>query len=202
MPTGYTAKLCEGEQSFNEFVMQCSRAMGATIMMRDEPFDAEIPERFEPSDYHAKKVEEGRARIEQINSMSDEELKAEAEREEREQMQSLRQRIEKTGETVERLRAMVAKVDKWEPPTPDHMGLKTFMLEQLENTIDFDGDCKYYLDQLQSMKKLSGTKWKEKEIAKELKSIAYHEDQHEQELQRTEARNTWIKQLRDSLPTN
>ena len=54
MPTGYTAKLMEQGQTFPEFIMSCARAFGALIMMRDDPANAPIPEKFEPSDYHVR----------------------------------------------------------------------------------------------------------------------------------------------------
>jgi len=39
MPTGYTAKLCEGEQSFGEFALGCARAFGACVMQREDSMD-------------------------------------------------------------------------------------------------------------------------------------------------------------------
>lgn len=54
MPTGYTANVPDGI-TFEQFVWQCARGMGALVMMRDEPTGAPIPERFEPSDYNAKR---------------------------------------------------------------------------------------------------------------------------------------------------
>ena len=60
MPTGYTATLMEKGQTFQEFIMGCARAFGALIEMRDSPNDAPIPDKFEPSDYHAKRLIESR----------------------------------------------------------------------------------------------------------------------------------------------
>ena len=62
MPTGYTATLMEKGQDFPDFVLLCARAMGATIMLRDEPLDAPIPE-FQPSDYSAKQLEESKEEL-------------------------------------------------------------------------------------------------------------------------------------------
>ena len=57
MPTGYTLELYDGKDiTFEEFVLKCARAFGALINMRDEPRDAPIPERFEPSYYHLKEL--------------------------------------------------------------------------------------------------------------------------------------------------
>jgi hypothetical protein len=43
MPTGYTAAIGEGIE-FDKFVMQCARAMGACVMMRDEPIGPKLRE--------------------------------------------------------------------------------------------------------------------------------------------------------------
>lgn len=67
MPTGYTAKLHNGEeQTFPEFVMSCARAFGALITMRDDPADAEIPDEFKPSDYHVRELEKARERLSEV----------------------------------------------------------------------------------------------------------------------------------------
>lgn len=59
MPTGYTANVHDGI-TFEQFVWQCARGMGALVTMRDEPTGAPIPERFEPSDYNAKRLQEAK----------------------------------------------------------------------------------------------------------------------------------------------
>ena len=55
MPIGYTSKLHDGDQPFNEFIMSCARAFGALVTMRDDPNDAPIPE-FEVSEYSVTSV--------------------------------------------------------------------------------------------------------------------------------------------------
>jgi len=73
MPTGYTAKLMESGQTFQDFVMQCARAFGACVMMRDDPMDAPIPERFEPSDYNVKRLAEAKAELVKLQAMTNDE---------------------------------------------------------------------------------------------------------------------------------
>lgn len=58
MPTGYTADVADGKiTDFVEYALQCARAFGACIMLRDEPISSEIPE-FQPSDYNANALAE------------------------------------------------------------------------------------------------------------------------------------------------
>jgi hypothetical protein len=57
MPTGYTADIKNGI-SFKTFAMNCARAFGACVTLRDEPGGGDkIPEAFEASTYHAQQVE-------------------------------------------------------------------------------------------------------------------------------------------------
>jgi hypothetical protein len=69
MPTGYTAAIAD-DITFDEFVMGCAaRGMGA-LVMRNEPASALIPERFEPSDYHTKKIAEANATLGRLAGMT------------------------------------------------------------------------------------------------------------------------------------
>ena len=76
MPTGYTAKLMENGQSFQEFVMFCARAMGVCVMMRDDSLDKPIPEKFEPSDYELKEMAKARTELDRLLSMTKKQAKA------------------------------------------------------------------------------------------------------------------------------
>jgi hypothetical protein len=73
MPTGYTAKLVESGQTFEEFVLTCARAFGALIELRDEPLDAPIPETLEPHSYYAEAVVEAKKRLTNLLDMPEEE---------------------------------------------------------------------------------------------------------------------------------
>ena len=77
MPSGYTAAIKDGI-TFSDFAMNCARAFGALISMRDEPLDAPIPERVEPTDYHAEKIKKAEERLSALIAMTAKELDAEA----------------------------------------------------------------------------------------------------------------------------
>lgn len=199
MPTGYTAKLCQQDVAFNDFVMTCARAMGACVMMREEPFDAPIPERFEPSDYHAKKLAEAEVELERVSGLSDAECEVEAAAEYASEKERLEAYVAKAIEAGTRLRAMQKQVRNWTPPTPDHIGLKDFMREQLASTLQFDGDPKYARESLAKLRRKTPNEWRLEKIAKAQKDIDYHHAEHLDEVKRTEARNDWLKALRESL---
>lgn len=59
MPTGYTYPVAEEKvDTLAEFALQCARAFGACVTMRDEPSNKPIPEEFKPSLHYQKKLDE------------------------------------------------------------------------------------------------------------------------------------------------
>lgn len=71
MPTGYTADVASGKiTSLRDFALICARGMGALVMMRDEPFDAPIPERFEPSVFYKKHLDEAKQELAALRAMT------------------------------------------------------------------------------------------------------------------------------------
>ena len=198
MPTGYTAAIAD-DITFDEFVMGCARGMGALAMMRDEPLSAPIPERFEPSDYHTKKIAEATNTIERLAGMTEAETDHAALAEYEAAIAAQAAAILRNDTLREKYNAMLAKVEAWKAPSTDHDGIKKFMAEQISSSIDFDCDTRYYRDQKHP--KLTGAEWRAQEEAKARKDIAYHEAENAKEIERTEARNTWLRQLRESLKT-
>jgi len=196
MPTGYTAKLSKGEQSFNEFAMTCARAMGACVMMRDDSFDAPIPERFEPSDYDEKAIEKARKARDDLFKLSLEQCGRKATKAYKERVKYLNEQIVAAAENNTRYIKMRNTVTQWQPPSNDHDGLKKFMLDQLNISMDNDS---YYKMELNNLEKKTGEKWLNSELAKVLKDISYHRENHRKEIKRTEGRNKWISELRLSL---
>lgn len=196
MPSCYTAAIADGID-FEQFVMRCARAMGACILMRDAPLDAPIPERFEPSDYHSRKLAEAKDALTKLRTMSPEEAEAAA-------GEVFEKAASETAEALERHRALRAKyeamlfqVKAWAPPTSDHEGFKSFMVKQLKEAIHFDCSEDYYADRTPTRQ--SGEEWRATRIAQALHDIDYHTREHAEEVSRTESRNVWISALRASL---
>ena len=95
---------------------------------------------------------------------------------------------------------MLDKVEVWEVPTPDHVKLKEFCINQLNESMEYgftDEDLdKYYPLEIA---KPSIEEWLEINIGKCEKEIEYHTKEWEKEVERTNERNNWINQLKDSL---
>ena len=199
MPTGCTAAIADGID-FETFVMRCARGMGALIMMRDEPIDAPIPERFEPSDYHTRKLAEANAELEKLHAMSLEETEAAAREAFEAETKANGEAIARNRELRGKYEAMLSQVQAWEPPTPDHDSFKKFIADQLTESIRFDCSESYYEER--KPKQQTGAEWLESQIAKAAQDVEYHTTEHAKEVERTEGRNGWIGALRNSLSTH
>jgi len=194
MPTGYTLDLFDGKDvTFEEFVLKCARAFGALIDMRDEPMDAPIPERLEPSDHHLKELEKAKRRLKEIRKWNEEKAEQEAERAYREALKEREEFIKKNKLIRKRYEDMLSKVQKWKPPTIEHESLKQFMIQQLVESIEYD--C--FIPEMPQ--RLSGEEYKEQQIKKALSDIDYHEREYAEEVNRVYERNKWLLSLRESL---
>lgn len=194
MPTGYTDAIKDGID-FPTFAMRCARNFGATIEMRDEPLDAPIPERFEVSDYHLKALKHAREEQKRLSKLSDEECEAEALASFTDAKRDYLDSIKEKQATEAAYRAMLEKVRQWQPPTPDHEGLKAFMVEQIEQSIKHDCATDY----LVPPHARTGQEWVNLCMSQQARDIEYHGDHYDEDLQRARDRSEWVKALRESL---
>lgn len=199
MPTGYTAAILERDIDFPTFAMDCARGMGACIMLRDDGGGGEkIPEKFEARTWNQEQLLAAEARIEKVKAMSQAEC-ATAAREEYEQGEADRKEgLREANQAIKRIEAMIAKVNAWNPPTPDHVNFKKFMLEQLEMTLSSDG--KWRLEYYSApCREKTAEGWRAAQIESALHDIGYHTKAHAEEVSRTNSRTEWVQQLRKSL---
>ena len=195
MPTGYTAAIAEGI-SFNDFVMRCSRNMGALITMRDEPMNAPIPDKFEPDPYYAQRVDELQKHLEALQALTPAEVNHKSMCEYTHQVAYRTKRLSEISELKDKYQIMLDKVQKWVPPTDDHKELKRFMIYQVAQSMESDCDVSYYSKEPEIV---TGKQWLEKEITKTQKDLNYYSKEHSREVERVEKRNQWLKALRESL---
>lgn len=196
MPTGYTADVQSGAiTELKPFVMQLARGMGALVMMRDDPHDAPIPERFEPSPYYAERLAKTEAEVERLRTMSDEDAEAAAVAAHAEVMAAYEESKAEHEAQRNRYLAMIEKVEAWQG-APE--GIKEFALSQLRDSLDFD--CREPFRFYRSTDKLTGAEWRAQALHDAQRSLGYDRKAHDDEVTRVEARNQWLTQLRRSLP--
>lgn len=196
MPTGYTAKLMEKGETFEEFVLGCARAFGALIMMRDDPSDAPIPERFEASTYYLQAIEKARAELARLVGMNSEERYDFGASQKTKELTLCAAYLQKEKDENARIEAMMEKVVKWEPPTKDHAGLKSFMIEQLTMS---KNDLSYAEMRLKEIIEKDRGKYFEEALSSVRRDIEYYQVENQKEIERTGSRNKWLDDLRKSI---
>lgn len=194
MPTGYTAAIKDGI-TFEKFVLTCARGFGALIMMRDEPMDAPIPDEFKPSNYHREKLIEARKEKALLETFSDEAKDDYCKEYNDEQLARWEKRKAEKEALEVKYKEMLAQVIQWQPPTPDHEGLKEFMIKQIRESIDFDCNMKYD----EKPEPLSVEQWFQKRKEKVELNINYHTYENRKEVKRAADRTAWVVALKDSL---
>ncbi len=194
MPTGYTHNVVDGKiTEFSEFAMTCARAFGALIDMRDEPMGAPIPETVKPhTSYYEEKLAADMKRLGDVQALTNAECETACLEAHRVALASRKKYLDDEDLEATRLNAMLAKVRAWHPPTPDHIEMKKFMIDQL--TISMPGD---YVPAIPIL--LDGATWRQQEINRLADSIVYSQKEVAKEIERSNGRTNWIKALRESL---
>ncbi|UUG69481.1 hypothetical protein SEA_SHAM_180 [Streptomyces phage Sham] len=186
MASGYTSKLHDGEQEFSEFVLDCARAFGAYIHLRDEP-NAVLSKIEDDTPNRIRALDRAQQAYDEFTALSEDEQK------EMHKEYVLRTRkynedsAKNRTEVAERYGRMLGKVIAWNPPK-ELENLKDFMKEQLESSIEFD--CKPY-----EAKILEFDEWLDNHVSHLLRSIEYAEDDIEKEKKRVKEQHAWHEAL-------
>jgi hypothetical protein len=194
MPTGYTADVVDGKiADLRTFTLRCARAFGATIMQRDDPMDVlPVPRKVEP--YYQKSVIEAQQKVAHLKAMTPGQIALAADAE-YDRLTAMRAEWDREAdEKRERCAAMLAQVEAWEPPTADHAGLKRFMVEQLTETMRFDGARHEH-----TVERLSPNRWHAQKLERAYRTLGQAERSLVEERDRVERANGWIRQLYESL---
>ena len=196
MPSGYTYKIHDGEPvTFPEFVMSCARAFGALVVMRDDPADAPIPDKFTVAPWYAERVAKARDDLAKAREMTDDDAVRLAAEENESHADSIK-RINGTAAAVrQRYDKMMAEVAAWQPPTEEHEDLKRFMTEQLQQSWEFDGVP--YTGTEQPV--LDAPTYRAQKIDQAVRELRYAEKSYDEEVDRVAKRNAWVSELRRSL---
>ena len=194
MPTGYTAQVADHEDlPLADFVLSCARAMGALVHMRDDDMDAPIRKR-EAHDHAKRELAAAQGRLACLELMTTATADKRALEDWEKAVAQHKECVAKNTETRRRYRAMIAKVRAWVPPTDEHAGLKTFMLEQLTSSIDFDCTPVWRVPQ-----RKTGEAWLAEQKESAAQDITYYAEQAAKEETRCAEANEWIDALLRSL---
>lgn len=195
MPTGYTSIIEEKDATFEEYVWRCARAFGALVTLRDDSLDVPVPAELKPSQHHAEWAAEARAKLDRLANLIAEEAERLAREDYERRAAAHRERVENGAKVAARYAAMRAKVADWQPPTPEHVGLKEFMLQQIDlcakdGFAPYDGPPRH--EPVRA--------WVERQRAEAAADVLRYEAGQREEEARTAKRNEWIAALRASVP--
>jgi hypothetical protein len=197
MPTGYTDAIKDGI-SFKEYALGCARAFGALVGMRDEPFDKEIPQVIKPSDYHLEQIRSTMNEKLELLKMSAKELNDAALVEYATGCKDDADRLLEKLDLKSKYEDMLKKAESYVSPSSDHDEFRNFMISQIEDSVRFDCDVKYNLDQDKNVL-LSGADWKEQKLKYLKKDLVYHKEAYDEEVARCKNRTEWIQMMFESL---
>lgn len=196
MPTGYTAKLMDKDQSFQDFVLGCAKAFGACIELRDAPADAPIPEEFAVSSYHVEERLKAMEEADKLRTMTEvQRLDYGQELKDRQIESEGKYRSSESAQN-KRLKDMTDQVTSWRTPTEDFRELKKFMLNQLEINMH---DIEYRNKALREAQEKAPGAYFVAALSSANWSVKYHTNEQAKEVERTSGRNQWITDLRNSI---
>ena len=196
MPTGYTAAIAD-DISFNDFVLQCARAMGACIMQRDDN-GSDPPKLEKVDDYHERQLKIAEKRLEALLKVDRLEYALEAQARQQEAITRDLKNIAEKTELREKYERMLAQVSSWVPPTNDHENFKKFMMDQINESIKWDCDTEYSEKRLkQSESDIEKLYQDDLEHARH--NVEYYKKGLKEEIERVNSRNQWKIDLYNSL---
>lgn len=195
MPTGYTAPLHDGDPiTFEQFVLRCSRAMGAAITQRDDSLDAEIALR-EVDEYRLNAVEKAGLALAEALGRSNEDWAALQATAIADAQTHRSEYLARRAGIEGRYTAMLDAVRAWVPPTAEHEGLKKFMVEQLEESLRFDVGS--WTPDVPA--ELPIAEYRERELNRLARALERDTKQLEEDRERVRSQNAWVIALRESL---
>lgn len=180
------------EMSAAEFIVGWAKLRGGLGHMRDEPLDAPI-RTLAMSPYRESALKRAKKNLEEYKNMTLEEAEALVEEGYQKDIAHKKAMDEQRELQKQKFIALMEQVNKWEPPTLQHLTIKEDALSDLKSAIK-DCECSPYTpEKMDAQEYING--W----IENCEKEVAYHEKTLAEEKQAVEEKNKWITALLDSV---
>ena len=169
--------------------------MGACVHMREDSLDALLPQVIKPDPYNKIKWHEAEDKLQKLKLLTATEI---ADRcVEFNQKQATHDEEYRTKEAAieQRYRKMLAQVEAWTPPSPEHVRFKEFMIEQLNTGGVLN--CDYERPKFEPK---TPDQWILGEIESAEYDIRYHKEHWEKDQANAKMATEWLQQLYASLP--
>ncbi len=197
MPTGYTSDI-QNDISFEDYLLGCARAFGACVHQRDDSMK-DKPKLRAVSDHYEETILEMEAELGAIRTMNREQREKYGQELKEEAIAYAQKSFNEKVLLKNKYDAMLAKAQAWNPPTPDHVNLKQFMIDQINESIRFDCDTAYTLEKLTEASNAKPVDLVEEKAVGYERSIKFYEEEWAKDKSRVEEANRWISALYDSL---
>jgi len=199
MPSGYTEGIRNGTiNDLNDFVWTCARGFGAFVMQKDD-FD-ELPILKEkPYPYYKNQIKKSLKEKQKYNEYTEDDWQNEYSKYVKTQLENINDNIKEKEELKEKYENILKQVKDWIPPNEDFYELKSFMIDQIEESIDFDCGTSFWQERKKEILNLNIEKYKQNILNKIEESISSNEQYYKEEVERTKRRNQWKQQLVDSV---
>jgi hypothetical protein len=189
MPSGYTADISKGI-SFKQFALICARAFGISINTKN---NTPIPEEIEPYDYHLQELKEAERNLAKFKSNSEKTHRINYQKFVEVENERYKEIVKERKDLEAKYRAVLNEAQNWQTPTPDHDNFKEFMIEQIENSIDWD--CK--IPEKNTIPTFE--EWKKDRLESLEWDVDYHRRGWDEEQQKAKKVAEWTKALIKSL---
>jgi hypothetical protein len=194
MPTGYTAGIADGKiTTLEQYAMACARAFGALVKMRDDPFDAPIPEEMKVDNYYVTSAKEKNEAYEAFIALDQLGLESLHQKEIADAWEYFNKSKAEKKVQADRYAVMLVLAKNWKPPSDDFRTFKEFMVSQIEQSLHFD------IYDSKPPENISFKDWLAAKREKMAYEVSYAFKALEEETGRVNKANKWIRALRESL---
>jgi len=182
MPTGYTYKVIEEGQSFEDFAKDCTRAF---VSWDGVDFT-------KPNDYYSKALEEAMDERDEFLAKSPDELLKEYNSYKEDQEKENQDYINRYNVSLENYNRVLEQAQAWIPPTPEHEQFKKFMIDQLliskpTNYYSETFDVRSYED------------WYKDTYVSVIKNVTYYEGKVVEEANKAKGYKEWFDAVMKTL---
>ncbi len=200
MPTGYTAGVMDGTiTEFKDYALQCARAFGALVTLRDDPLSSDLPV-LEVGDYYATSLREAEREVKRLSSMTTTQIETKFLKSKARDIKYHTKAIKDQEKTQQRYEKILEKARKFVAPTGEHISYRDFLISQLEESLNWDCGSNYHQEQLIKVKKKRSAKaWHKEQLAEAKYRLKYAKKSLREEILRVRSRNDWLDHLRKAV---
>lgn len=199
MPSGYTEGILSGTiNDLNDFIWTCARGFGAFITQKDNIDEPPILKE-KPNPYYKNKIKQLLNEQQKYNEYTDNDWQSTYLKYIEDQLKDIDDNIKEKIESKEKYENILNQVKEWIPPNENFHELKSFMINQIEESIDFDCDTSFWQERKNKISNLKLEQYKRNVLNDINESLISNKEYYDKEVQRVKERNQWKQQLIESI---